>query len=592
MFRLGSAMLFYAIAAVVATWPLVPSMHRALAGDSRSDTWKHAWGCWWFHRSALAGNPFPIRTDLVGFPDGGSLYNIDPLNSLLSIPLQLVLPLPVVYNLLILLQLTAGAGAAWLLCRRVCGDGSAALVGGVVYAFCPFVLSYSVGSGVTETTNLALLPLYLLALLRLGDAIEEGPDDITRAWREPVAAGALMGLTAFGCWYFGMFALVWTALWLGHLLVGLACRVPRGEWGPRLRGVALRFLVLGVVFVDVLIPPLVAFWMSMQNPDSLHPGYISERSAATAPLYLDRTNSVALVEYLQMGKASAVVSHVVDRLVRSAYVGVVVMLLAVYAGVIDTRARFWGAGAALFGMLALGPTLLASHAADGVWPNPVYRVFYAAFPGFTQIAIPFRCCVPLMLACAVLCACGLQSLQRRVRQGYRPLLGYGLALAVLVEYLALSPAPYPLPLAPVPQRPLYAQLRASTLRGVLDLPADWITDEDKLLPGAYFFAQTLHGKPIPSRVSGRMTFAVESNVLVRSVRAYTYGLAMELELGSAAQDLVAQGFDVVIYHRSYVAPAARAKVEAALRNALGAPRQHDDEIEVYFLEDRLRSGPS
>lgn len=574
-------LLFYTLLACAATWPLVTAAGRVLAGDPRADAWKHAWGFWWFADAARHGVLFPTRTDLLGFPGGGSMYNIDPLNSLLSVPLQGLLPLSWTFNLLLLVNLVAGAMAAWALARDVTGDPWCALPAGVAYALSPFVLSYAVASGVTETTSLVWLPLFLLALLRLPE----------RGTGHAALTGALLGLTAFSCWYYGIFALIWAVLWGIGQGVRLL-RAPPLARRERLRALALRIAVVAIITADVAAPPLMAFWMSMSNPDSLHPADF-KRTPASASAYLDPSNAVAVTDYIAVGKARAVVSHTSDRLVRSAYVGIVVLMLGAVAGVSDRKARFWLVSALLFGGLSLGPTLQWTRAeGGGSAVNPLYSAFYRGFPGFTQVAIPFRCCVPLMLAGGVLAALGLQRVTTHPSLGAesrRKTLALVTSSLMLADFLVLSPAPWPLPtLSPPTPDALSALANVPAGAGVLDLPLDWVTDEDKLLPGAYFYAQSIHGRPIPYRVSGHMTTAVETHPIVGIVRALTVPeLAPShppdaTSLRDSVSSLTRLGFGAIVLHRGYIAPARRASVQATLDAALGPPVANGDD-RIYVL---------
>lgn len=579
---LAGALALYAGLAVIATWPLVTALPRVLAGDARADAWKHAWGFWWFAEGARAGTPFPVRVELLGYPGGGSLYNIDPLNSLLSIPLQLFVPLPVAFNVMLLLNLLAGATAAWALARRVSGSAACALVAGVIYAFNPFVLSYAVASGVTETTALVWMPLFLIALLRLPE----------RGLLNAAAAGLLLGLTAFACWYYGIFALIWALLWGLWRVVSLWRESPPTERWARLRALALRVGVVAIITADVAVPPLVAFSMSLHNPDSLHPADF-KRTPASASSYLDPSNSVAVRDFVTPGKGAAVISHTSDRLARSAYLGFAVIALVAIAGLTDLRARFWLVSAALFGVLSLGPALLLTRLAPAHGPNPLYAAFYAAFPGFTQIAIPYRFCVPLMLACGVLAALGLGSLTARLgspsRKSHALVVTLAAAMVIAAEFLLVSPAPWPMPVAHLPPTEALADLPGDASHpGVLDLPVDWLSDDDKLLPGAYFYGQSHHHRPIPYRVSGHMTRAVEDHLLVALVRTLTVpGLTLRSPptrqvLADSAATLRAMGFGALVLHREYIRADLRDKVQSTLDTVLGAPVERGD-LRIYAL---------
>lgn len=584
---LAPAVAVYCALAAWATWPLVTVLGRGLAGDERSDAWKHAWGCWWFFRSLVHDRVFfPTRTALLGHPDGGSLYNIDPINSLLSVPLQGFLPLSTSFNLLVLFDLVAGATACYLLVRILTGDSAGALVSGAVYAFCPFVLSYSLSSGVTETLNLCWMPLFLLSLER----VPRG------TWVDAALAGALLGITAVSCWYFGLFAMLWAIIWTGALLLGLLRTEGWRATRSRMRDLGLKALVIVLLCVDVMSPALIGFWMTLRNPDSQHPQYISMRTPDRAPAYLAgmEKNCVAATDFLARGKSSAVVSHILDRLVKSAYVGWVVLGLAVL-GLVLSRApgrAFWLVSALVFAVLSLGPGIrLARDGAEPLW-NPLYALCYHYMPGFTQVAIPYRLCVPTMLCLGVLAGMGVQWLLGRAPGRVRPVASVALACLVVAEFLYWSPAPHPLPvIVPRDVDACRAIAAMPKVRGVLDLPADWLPSEnirEELEPGEYFYHQTVHGKPIPYRVSGHMSPQVEGNALVATLRAWMVGIRLEHEptvdtLRQPVEDLRSLGIDVIVLHGEYLPPAIRAKATTLLEGLLGKPARRQGDESYFFL---------
>jgi len=213
--------LFYCLLALVAGAPFAFNPFGALIGDVNSDLWKHLWGFWWVGSSLLDQHQLPLATQLLNAPYGGNLYFIDPLNALLSIPIQVlggrgVQGVVVSYNLLILWNLVLGGVGMYFLARRLSGSGPGALVAGTVYGLSPYVLCY-VASGVTEALNIGYLPLYFLFLL----GTVEGEGRLDWLW-----AGIFLFLTTFGCWYYGIFAILLT---FTYLVWWLLVTAPEGE---------------------------------------------------------------------------------------------------------------------------------------------------------------------------------------------------------------------------------------------------------------------------------------------------------------------------------------------------------------------------
>src|SRR5262249_39160310 len=132
-----AAVFFLAVTALM-TWP-----HAAHLGDRMNDLWdakQNAWILHWdfwqtFHDP---GNLFqapilhPARYALAFSENlyGGAIFGF-PL-------LALGTPVVANYNAVFLFSMAFSAWAAWLLARYVTGDGFAALLAGIVYAFVPW----------------------------------------------------------------------------------------------------------------------------------------------------------------------------------------------------------------------------------------------------------------------------------------------------------------------------------------------------------------------------------------------------------------------------------------------------------------------
>lgn len=202
--------------AVVASWPMLGHFGSAAIGSPESDTIKHVWTLWWMKQQLLSGGG--LHTELVNFPEGMSLYPIEPLNGLLS----LMVPFGAVTtsNLLALVHLTlTGLCAGWL-GKLVSGSDRGGLVAAALLQGSAFV-AFTLHVGVGELRQVWWLPLGLGCLLRAHE---------TREWRWFLAlAGALAGCV-LSCFYHGLFlatavavvALVtlrpWWRLWVGYAL--------------------------------------------------------------------------------------------------------------------------------------------------------------------------------------------------------------------------------------------------------------------------------------------------------------------------------------------------------------------------------------
>jgi hypothetical protein len=200
MKRFSSALvaLAYVGIAVIITWPLALNFRTFIIGDLEGDMWKHLWGFWWMKDCLVDQLRLPLETRLLNYPYGGSLFFIDPLGGLLSIPLQLVLPVTEAYNVLIFFNLVVAALGAYHLARYLVKSPYAAFVSGIVYGFCPFLIAY-ITSGVTEALNVGWIPLFMLYFIK---TMRE------HRIRNAILGGLFFFLATVGCWYYGTFCVL------------------------------------------------------------------------------------------------------------------------------------------------------------------------------------------------------------------------------------------------------------------------------------------------------------------------------------------------------------------------------------------------
>lgn len=70
--------------------PILRFPNRVCAGNETPDLFNNIYTFEWFYRSVTEEKRFPLRTDGLIFPDGASLFIIDPLNALVSLPFRMI----------------------------------------------------------------------------------------------------------------------------------------------------------------------------------------------------------------------------------------------------------------------------------------------------------------------------------------------------------------------------------------------------------------------------------------------------------------------------------------------------------------------
>ena len=119
---------------------------------------------WWAHAISHGVNPF--LTSVIWAPSGVNLAwtaNM-PLAAWLVYPVTRGFGPIVSYNLLCLLSPALAGWSAFVLCRYVCGGWRPAMLGGLLFAFSPYVLSRMLGN--MDLTLICPVPLGVYVTLR------------------------------------------------------------------------------------------------------------------------------------------------------------------------------------------------------------------------------------------------------------------------------------------------------------------------------------------------------------------------------------------------------------------------------------------
>jgi hypothetical protein len=284
------------------------------------------WFLEWTPR-ALQQGLNPLFSTHMNVPEGlNVMWNTSLLlPGLVLAPVTLAFGPVLSFNLLLALGLGLSAWTAAIVFGRYVRNRGAALLGGLVFGFSPYMLAQSLGH--LQLTLVFLVPLLFGAL----DEI------LVRQRRRPLLAGAALGLLAACQIYIGEEVLAFTAIIGLAMLVLLVAMFPRQV--PRRAGYALgAFAAAAVVF-----------------------------AALTAwPLYFQLTGPQHVSGDL----------HVVDKLATDLYGPVVpneVQAIAPGAAV-ELSSRFPGNLAEVNGYLGIPLVLIVLFTAVRWWRTPVVRV--------------------------------------------------------------------------------------------------------------------------------------------------------------------------------------------------------------------------
>ncbi len=511
--------------------------------------------------------PFVLHTELLNWPEGGTIVFLAWFHILVGTLLRDLLPTVGAFNATLLLTLTLAPVSAWLLARRLGAGRIGALLAGLVYGFNPYVLAVLANGQVAKVNHawIALVALLAWELCRH-----------RRWWAVP-----LLWLVASICLVTSPYYYVFSAI----LGVGIAAWGLWAQPGWKQRGWLLALLAVAALGMLALHVPVFEH-LGAREGGLLSPSTIGsdtsayELSAGLGTLLLPR----------QLSYAGGVL---IPGETHVAYLGLVVLLLAGLA----TWARRDRALLALwlvvlaFAVLAMGRSVSLPGGAE--LPMPL-GLLAAALPPMRALIFVYRAVVVVMLALALILALGSAALLARL--GSRRWL---LALApvlLLVDLLLVSPAPFPLPVERVVVPRIYQELSADPRPfGVVEFPCDleglehfgeaYTTALSKLNQRQIFW-QAFHRKGLGMVDKGNNHRELFRQPMMQDLVRSLADDEPEEE-GRLAESLAwmqRARFELLILHESALPDATRSKVRGLLDRWLGTPKSYpDDDILVYTL---------
>jgi hypothetical protein len=238
-FRHGSAGVLFAALALVWSFPLVRHLTTHLPGPGIGDNVDFLWNFWWARWALASGSPL-FHTTYLFVPVGAdlTLHTHTALAAVFGATALGGLPIIAAENVTILLGLFLNGFGAYWLSWRITRDRGSAIVGGIVFGGSPFIAAHLYGH--FNFTMAWTIPLFAVAA---SEAVRGG----TIRWA--VAAGSLLGITAYIDYYYLVYELV-----LALCFVGLEGR----DWAVTRRGPTPRSRILArwtaiLILADVVV---------------------------------------------------------------------------------------------------------------------------------------------------------------------------------------------------------------------------------------------------------------------------------------------------------------------------------------------------
>ncbi len=240
-----AAGLLYLALALLFTWPLPLHLGDAFLGSPGSDLGVYVWNLWVFRHEVVTHHAFPFFTEEILSLASSvpmSLQNYTTFSNTLALGLLPVAGIVATFNLLTILHMALAGYAMFVYALRRTGDAAAALIGGLLFGFSPFMTARA--GEHFSLIQAAPLPVFGLLMLRLS----QNP---TR--RLSAAAGLTVAWAFLSDPYYAVYCLLIFTFVVGYSVVTVDFRPEpqRRQWWTTLTDIAI-LCVLGLV-IGILV---------------------------------------------------------------------------------------------------------------------------------------------------------------------------------------------------------------------------------------------------------------------------------------------------------------------------------------------------
>jgi len=197
-------LLLFLVLTLGMTWPLVLNLRSAVPG-APWDNLVWLYDLWWFRHSVVDLNAWPTTNPMIFYPFGYDLRLSETMlaNKALIAPLLFWGDEVLAFNGLLLISFVLTGYATYLLIAYLTDNRYAAVVGGAVFAFCPYRM-HAMAAGWLPLISTQWMPLAFLYLERM---LRE------RKARYALGAGCFIALSVLSSWYYlyvvGAFAVLY-----------------------------------------------------------------------------------------------------------------------------------------------------------------------------------------------------------------------------------------------------------------------------------------------------------------------------------------------------------------------------------------------
>ena len=469
--------------ACLMTYPLIVGFDHVGRVDNNDGRWSIWVVSWVAH--ALTTDPAQLFRANIFYPhqDALAYSEANIAAGVVGVPVWLLTKNPyATHNFVLLVSFVVSFAGAYYLCRYLTGSRQAAMVAGVLFAFCPFVF---VRFAHIQLLLVGGLPFCMLAFHRLVDRTTVG---------RAVALGAILWLQGLACAYYGIF---------GGMAVGISSiviAITRGRWREwrywaAIGGAAVVSIALTAPFFlpYITLQRETGFARTLEGAQTYSANWAAwTASGAWAHRWaLDPSRSAVLFPgavALVLGLAGAFVGWQLTTAAaqRAATTETRLDRGVVLSYIITGLVSFW---------ITFGPKA------------GLYSVLYATVPVFSFLRAPGRTGIVVALCLTVLASIAIARLLERRRHA-----GWMAAGLMIVAVADLVQAPIGLREAP-PTPSAYQELARLPVAPVAVFPY-WANNLNYHGHAEYMLASTAHWQPLINGYSDHIPQDFRDNSLI------------------------------------------------------------------------------
>jgi len=485
----GRVLGLMAVFSLLYTFPLVFSLGNKILGSFNnyySDIFNGIWLLWISKYQLLNLHAFPFRYDMLAGPYSAHFFSLFAAHKspAMMIPFTVLLGPVVSLNIYTLLNFVLAGFFTFMLVFELTGKKTGALLGGLIFAFCPYAYAQAVVH--MDLGSIWPLPMVFWSFLRLERQLN---------MKNGLLLVAALALFYIYCskYYYLFFPLA-AGSWL--LLRFVDSYVYQFQTGSRIKGtfsrITLRqWMVFLLVALVLVIGGLTAYvyYLGPMAAEQVRPIHWQERFKLSWANYL-----LPGVDHPLFGKATRAVVPIRRNVTESTgYIGWVPLVLALWG--FRSARRDWRAWIFLiFGLAALSFTL-GPYMSFGYIRLPMPSILLHKIAPFIRVISRYS--VFLQLTVAVLAGYGMLRLIGMMNEKKIPALILPVLFLILViEYLPPRESTV-IAGSPKEAPPVYRYLAGlETDATVFEYPARAVTGN---AIGDYLYFQTIHKKKLFNR---------------------------------------------------------------------------------------------